>query len=163
MKGIKGELSSLPITDLIQWVEMNKKTGVLFLRSDSRAKCICFKEGFILLASSNEDGSRFADFLMNDAQIPVAKVEEAISKCKDGGDFIAELIRTKAVPEEFMRIVVEHVAESVVIDALSWQSGTFHFIEGLPKYIDGSGIRLGASHLVFESVRKFDEMKRQGV
>ena len=161
MTGIKGELSSLSVTDLIQWIEMNKKTGVLFLKSDGKTNCVCFKEGSVLLASSNEDGHRLGDFLMSDAHIPIARVEETLSRCRTGGDFVAALTESKAVPAEFMKVVIEHVAESVIIDVLSWAGGSFHFIESLPKFLDGSGVRLNASHLVFESVRKYDESRKQ--
>lgn len=167
MKGIKGELSSLPITDLAQWIEINKKTGVLFLKSEGKevetSSMICFKDGSILLASINEDGRRFGDFLMSDAHVPIAYIEETLERCRTGGDFISSLTETKSVPAEFMKVAIEHLAESVIMDVLSWPGGSFRFIEELPKFLNGSGVRLNTSHIVFESVRKFDESKRQEV
>ena len=66
MKGIKGQLSSLSITDLMQWIDMNKKSGVLFVSSGEYSKCFCFEEGRLLLASAREEGGRFGEFVQKD-------------------------------------------------------------------------------------------------
>ncbi|MDP2167356.1 MAG: DUF4388 domain-containing protein [Thermodesulfovibrionales bacterium] len=162
MKGIKGQLSSLPITDLMQWIEMNRKSGVLFLKRDESGRCICFKDGSILLASSTENGERFGDYITAEANIPGDKLREIVTGSRDkGNSFMRELTESKAVPIELMKAVVEHVVEAVLMDVLGWNEGSFHFVESLPKFVQDGGVSLNTSHTVFESVRKYDEALRQ--
>lgn len=162
MKGIKGQLSSLPVTDLMQWIEMNRKSGVLFLKRDESGKCICFKDGGILLASSNENGKRFGDYITDKANIPRDRLREIVTNSRDKGtSFIGELTESKAVPIEFMKAAVEHVVEAVLMDVLGWNEGSFHFVESLPKFVQDGGVSLNTSHTVFESVRKYDEALKQ--
>lgn len=162
MKGIKGQLSSLPLTDLMQWIEMNRKTGVLLINREDTSRCFCFKDGGILFASSSEDGGRLGDYLSSEAQVPKFKLEEILAESRNKGtSFVKNLTDCKLVPREFMKAIIEHVTESVIMDVLSWSDAAFHFIEQLPQFADGSGISLNTNHVVFESVRKYDESMRQ--
>ena len=158
MKGIKGQLSSLSITDLMQWIDMNKKSGVLFVSSDSKSKCFCFEEGRLLLASAKEDGDRFGDFVQKEGYLDFngmkSAVEEGQQKEKS---FIGILIDNKVIPEEFVKVTVEYLAEKNIVDILSWEEGAFQFVEELPKLLMKSPIKLGINFITFEAVRKHDE------
>ena len=158
MKGIKGQLSSLSITDLMQWIDMNKKSGVLFVSSDSKSKCFCFEEGRLLLASAKEEGDRFGDFVQKEGYLDLdgmkSAVEEGQQKEKS---FIGILIDKKVIPEEFVKVTVEHLAEKNIVDILGWEEGAFQFVEELPKLLMKSPIKLGINFITFEAVRKHDE------
>jgi hypothetical protein len=43
---------------------------------------------------------------------------------------------------------------------LSWPDGSFEFKEELPSFIPDSPVHLSAVHVVFEAVRRYDEMLR---
>lgn len=158
MKGIKGQLSSLSFPDLMQWIELNKKSGLLLIKRDNNRRCFCFKGGGILFASFSEDNKRFSDYLIKDTHIDINKIKSALSISRQKGvSFIKYLIDDKLITMDFMRVILQEVAESVIMDVLSWEDGLFQFIETLPLIVDSSPIRLNTSHLVFESVRKYDE------
>ncbi|MBI4822606.1 MAG: DUF4388 domain-containing protein [Nitrospirae bacterium] len=162
MKGIKGQLSSLPVSDLMQWIEMNRKSGMLIISGDKKSTCFCFKEGSVLLASFNEDGKRFGDYLVREAHIEAGKIKEILSISRDKkASFISYLADNKIVSEDFIKAILEQVSEFVLVDILGWQEGSFQFIEALPDIIGDSPVRLNTSHLVFESVRKYDESLRE--
>jgi|Deesub1362A_J573_1020465.scaffolds.fasta_scaffold00013_230 hypothetical protein len=162
MKGIKGQLSSLPLTDLMQWIEMNKKTGVLFVSKDDSSKCFCFEDGRLLLAASKSEGKRFGDLLTKEGYISYDELEKAISESrKEKTSFIGYLTENKIVPKEFVTAALQQLAEENITEILGWQDGYFEFVEELPKVIAESPVQLSASFLVFESVRKHDELLRQ--
>jgi hypothetical protein len=165
VKGIKGQLSSLSITDLIQWIEMNKKSGVLFVSHEASSKCFCFKGGKLLLASSKDEGKKFGDVMSHEGDISPADVLKAVSESrKGGGSFISCLIEDKQVPVEFITEILKILAERNIIDILSWPDGFFEFFEDLPSILSDSPVELAAGFIVFESVRKHDELlKNRGV
>lgn len=163
-KGIKGQLSSLPLTDLMQWIEMNSKTGLLFVTRGSSARCFCFQEGSILFAGSNEDGERLGDYFEKEALLENDKIIQAIEYGRENKvSFLDRLVEEKVVPKKFMKVFLQHVAEAMVVQILTWGDGSFHFIESLPLFVADGEVKLNTNHLVFESVRKYDEeMKNKG-
>jgi hypothetical protein len=162
MKGIKGELGSLPFTDLMQWIEMNRKSGVLFVSKGGAGKCFCFEGGKLLLASSNSDGGRFGDFLSKEGHINIGEIEKAVDMSRKGGiSLIAHLTKNKIVPEELMTVAIQQLAEDTIAEVLGWHEGSFEFVERLPRLMAESPVRLNTSFVVFESVRKYDELSKR--
>jgi hypothetical protein len=162
MKGIKGELGSLPLTDLMQWIEMNKKSGVLFITDKKASKCFCFEGGRLLLASSNSEGGRFGDFLSKEGHINIGEIEKAVNVSrKEGVSLIAHLTESKIIPEELMTVVIQQLAEETIAEVLGWQEGSFEFVEELPRLMLQSPVKLNTSFVVFESVRKYDELSKR--
>ena len=162
MKGIKGQLSSLSITDLMQWIDMNKKSGVLFVTTDEQNKCFIFEEGRLLLSSAREDGDRFGDFVQKEGYMNLEGLKEAVRDGKEEGrSFIGIMIEKKIMPEQFVKVTVEYLAEKNIIDILGWEEGSFQFVEELPKLLSKSPIKLGINFITFEAVRKHDELTKK--
>lgn len=163
MKGIKGQLSSLSITDLMQWIDMNKKSGVLFVTRDDSNKCFCFEEGRLLMSSAREEGDRFADFVQKEGFMNIDGMRSVVQAAQnESRSFIGIMIDSKILPEEFVKVTVEHLAEKNIIDILAWEEGSFQFVEELPKILTKSPIKLGINFITFEAVRKHDEMVKKG-
>jgi hypothetical protein len=165
MKGIKGQLSSLSITDLMQWIDMNKKSGVLFVSSGEYSKCFCFEEGRLLLASAREEGGRFGEFVQKEGFINIAGMRELLEQGrKEERSFISVMIDKKVLPEEFVKVTVETLAEKNIVDILGWEEdGSFQFVEELPKILNKSPVKLGINFITFEAVRKHDEAMKKKV
>ena len=162
MKGIKGQLSSLSITDLMQWIDMNKKSGVLFVTTDEQNKCFIFEEGRLLLSSAREEGDRFGDFVQKEGYMNLDGLKSAVKDGKDEGrSFIGIMIDKKVMPEQFVKVTVEHLAEKNIMEILGWEEGSFQFIEELPKLLSKSPIKLGINFITFEAVRKHDELMKK--
>ena len=127
MKGIKGQLSSLSITDLMQWIDMNKKSGVLFVTTDEQNKCFIFEEGRLLLSSAREDGDRFGDFVQKEGYMNLEGLRQAVKDGQDEGrSFIGIMIDKNVMPEQFVKVTVEYLAEKNIIDILGWEEGSFY-------------------------------------
>ena len=162
MKGIKGQLSSLSITDLMQWIDMNKKSGVLFVSQGENSKCFCFEEGRLLLSSSRDEGGRFGDFVQKEGFINLEGLKQVVENAKnEERSFIALMIEGNVLPEEFVKVTVETLAEKNIIDILAWEEdGSFQFVEELPKLLSKSPVKLGINFITFEAVRKHDEIMK---
>jgi hypothetical protein len=161
MKGISGNLSSLSITDLVQWIEISKKSGALFVSNESSSKCFCFNRGKLLFAASKEEGGKFGDIMSNECNVPSGVIRKAISESKKQGvSFIRYMVDNRIISEEFVSAAIKVLAERNIIDILSWSDGSFEFTEALPSYILESPINVNAGYIVFESVRKYDEILR---
>jgi hypothetical protein len=162
MKGIKGQLSSLPLTDLMQWIDMNKKSGVLFIYGDSMNTCFCFEEGKLLMGASKENGKRLGDFLTSEGQVQIDSIRKACSESRsEGVSLLGYLLNKKIVPREFLSVSIQQMAEEVIAEVLSLEDGSFEFVEELPDLFINTPIKLNTNFIVFEAVRKFDELRRK--
>lgn len=161
---VRGELKSMPVTDFIQWIEMNKKTGVLSLRrhGEDVEKCFCFKEGRIIFVSSRRAGERLGEFLSRNGHIDEEKMTDALFQSRNEGvSFTHYLVEKRIVPKEFLIVAVTQLAEIVLSDILTWEEGWFEFQEGLPEIVMNGPVFLNTSFLILESVRKHDEMMKR--
>jgi hypothetical protein len=52
--GIVGNLRTMQLEELLQWLSQSKKTGTLEFKSDKVEKKIFFKDGLILASASNQ-------------------------------------------------------------------------------------------------------------
>jgi hypothetical protein len=162
MKGIKGQLSSLPITDLMQWIDMNKKSGVLFISEEENSKCFCFEEGKLLMGASNKEGGRLGEFLAKEGYIKLDVLRKAVSDSQSkGASLIGYLVDNRIIPQEFLKVSIQQLAEDAFTDVLSWEGGSFEFMEDLPVMLANSPVTFSTNFIIFESVRKYDEMKKQ--
>jgi hypothetical protein len=162
MKGIKGQLSSLPLTDLMQWIDMNKKSGILFFSDGKTSRCFCFEEGKLLLAGGRSPGRRFGDVLAKEGAADQAALRAAVNDCRSqGAPLMGYLMERKVVPEEFLKVCIQQIAEESITDILSWEGGTFEFREELPPILQDSPLKLSTNFIIFEAVRRYDELQRQ--
>ena len=157
-------MKSMPAPDLFQWLEMNKKTGVLTLTHHERKveKCICFKGGKIIFVSSRKEGEKLGEFLSRNGHIDEERMKEALFQSKaEGVPFTHYLTEKKIVPREFLIVAIGELAAVIFSDLLDWEDGCFEFSEGLPDIVTSGPVFLDTGHLIFEAVRKHDEIKRR--
>ena len=70
------------------------------------------------------------------------------------------LIDHKIVPKEFLVIAIEELAETLLVDVLRWDDGTYEFIEGLPDLVDKEFISISTNYLVFKALQQSNEKMR---
>ena len=159
-RGIKGEISAFPVTDILQWIEASRKTGVLFVNAPALNACLCFEDGRLLMAS---DLKRKLSGILGPS-IPEDRVRASLERARaEGLPIIGLLIDGNAADEtEAFQAVLRHAAEDLVIEVLRLPGGAFEFIEELPSYLKSSPVRLPTGGIVFEAVRRFDELRRSG-
>lgn len=160
---VRGDLKSMPVTDLFQFIEMNNKTGVLVLAQKRIEKCFCFQDGRIIFVSSKKKGERLGEFLAKTGNVDEDKMKEALFKSsKENVPFTRCLIDDRVVPKEFLMVAIEELAEIMFTDILDWETGKFEFIDGLPELVVNGPVHINTSYLIFESVRKHDEKLKGG-
>jgi putative nucleotidyltransferase with HDIG domain len=150
---------SLP--DIMQWAEMNKKLGTLILERQGIAKRFYFQDGKIIFVSSEKEGERLGDFFARIGNLGVDKVKEMIRESQRLGiPFTGYLLSEKVVEMKRLEKVIEELAENVLVDALSWDSGKFSFTGELPVAVLNGPVKLSTSLIVFQALKLFDELRK---
>src|SRR5829696_4528341 len=92
--GLKGQLSELPVPEILQHLDQVHSTGILTLVSVGARKALYMKEGNVVFASSNLPNDRLGEILIREGKITVDEYESsirAISKGKRQGKVLVEM------------------------------------------------------------------------
>lgn len=154
---LHGDLSSIPLPELLQWLDGSRKTGTLQLRSNAGERKLYLQSGHVValsLPGFNERAAR----LLESAQVA------------DGGRVLAcfaELHRTGDVERAFSGQLlsvrgIEDLARDElfgsVVDLTLDGGGEFHWTEDADRGDeDWAPADLGLRELLFESLRWLDE------
>ena len=158
MRKFKGNLSLMPIADLIQWADNSKRSGTLVLSQHGRQKKFYLQDGKIIFFWSDCEGEHFANFLKECSSISQDELDKAFADSELLGlPFIGYLLAEKIFSEDELEDILRNAAEVVLTSALKWDTGVFEFIDDLPKFVLNSPLRLNSIKVLLESVRNFDE------
>ncbi len=155
---IKGDLSVMPLIDLLTWLEHSKKSGSLFLRNNDVEKRIYFDRGNIIFCSSDKDGERLGEFLSNEKNISWDTTIELLKESRlKAVPFTQILIERGILDKASLRNMIFSLSEVMIINSLNWGAGNFEFIDSLPDTVTNGPIRLDTSQIIFNAVKKFQQ------
>ena len=158
MRKFTGNLSLMPLVDLIQWADNSKRSGTLILSQYGRQKKFYLQEGKIIFIWSNCEGEHFGNFIKNLSNISQDELDKAFADSELLGlSFIGYLLSEKMLSGEQVEDILRKAAEVVLTTALKWDTGIFEFSDDLPGFVLNSPVRLNSTQLLLESVRRFDE------
>ena len=158
MRKFNGNLSLMSLADLIQWADNSKRSGTLILSQHGHQKKFYIQNGKIIFIWSNCNGEHFGDFLKIETSINQDELDKAFSDSEFLGlPFIGYLLSEKLISREQLSEVLRKAAETVLTDALKWDTGIFEFIDDLPGFVLNSPVILNSAQVLLESVQNFDE------
>jgi hypothetical protein len=156
-----GSFDTIPLTDLLQWIETSRKTGTLELEHRLGTRSVLFREGRVIGCSSNDPPSLLGQILLARGLITEAQLGEALAKQEADGGILGEiLVAMGAVSNEE---VIQHVAakvEETLYGLFDWEDAGFQFLDEVavpPHLIE---VDLKIQDILLKGLKRFDEMKR---
>lgn len=161
MDKVLGNLTIMPLCDIIQWVDSRCKTGSLHFSLDKIKRVLFFENGNIIFASSSTAGERLGEFMLRTSNLSKKQLNDALKKSKElKTPFTRHLISGKMIREDELVRIISKYAEHMVTDALTWDKGVFAFLNTIPPEIINGPIQLETLPIVFESFRAIDESEQ---
>jgi Domain of unknown function (DUF4388) len=158
---LSGNLRTMALPDILQWISMGKKSGTLHLESGSVRKRIVFREGSIVTSWSNDPRESFGQFLIRDRLITEEQLFRALLQQESEGRLIGSiLVSAGIIEEDDIKQTLRSKAEETIYDLFLWPEGHFEFKEGeLPDNVL-IHIDLKVTTVVLEGIRRVDEWER---
>lgn len=156
---LAGNLSTMNLADLLQWVCLGHKTGTLHLQNGRVKKQVYIHEGRLVSAGSNLPRERLGQFLLHHGRITEENLRAALSDQKSTSLPLGEILCRMGIldPGDLERIL-RLKAEETIYDLFLWNEGNFHFVsDELPGW-SITQISLDVTGLIMEGVRRKDEM-----
>jgi hypothetical protein len=159
--GIVGNLRTMQLEELLQWLSQSKKSGTLEIQGDKVEKKVFFKDGRILASASTRPEEHLGHFLVSHGLIDEAALAKAIELQEMTGMLLGKILVTKgALEEDALHRMLRLKTEESIYDVFSWTEGEFRFLdEALPESAMVP-MALDVTGIVMEGVQRVDEWRR---
>lgn len=159
--GLKGDLSTMGLEDILQWLAVGKKSGILELKGFLHTKRVAFQDGRITSVWSTDPREYLGQYLLAYNRITEDQLREALATQEDENQLLGRiLVNRQLVTENEIRRIVQLKVEESIFDTFLWSMGTFEFHDGQAPQQKSMLLSLEVTGIVLEGTRRMDEWKR---
>lgn len=158
---LKGTLKDFGLPDIFQLLFLQKKTGILTVRSDHNEVTITFRKGFIVSADSLQDPleDRLGQLLVRAQVITEHQLQKALEVQKEtlqhlGHILVSLRFLTTDKLQKYLRLVITQK----IYRLFHWKDGEYYFEPWEEKaFQEDYFVPLSAQAVLMEGVRMLDE------
>ena len=161
--GISGNLKTMVLAELLQWLSMGQKTGTLVIENQGKkiTKRVFFDDGVIISSASTDPKEYLGRFLASHGFIPEETVNEALANQKKERQLLGKiLVNMGAISEEDLHQMLRLKAEESIYDIFTWEEGEFEFLDDQLPEETMIKMQLDVQGIVLEGTRRVDEWSR---
>ncbi len=155
---IMGMVEKFSIPDILNLLNMQKKTGVLVVRYEDVEKKIYLKDGEIVFASSNLKEDRLGESLVRRGKITMAQLEEASREMKEGKKLGKVLVEKGWISPKELFYGVRAQVQEIIFNLFPLSKGHFYFLEGAFDHENVVRFNMSTQMLIMEGIRMSDEL-----
>lgn len=157
--GLTGNLETMALPEVLQWISGAPKTGTLYLRRASVEKRIVFQGGEIYSSWSNHPRESLGQFLIRDRLVTEQQLFRALLRQEKEGKMLGAILVEEGIIEPGELVAALRTkAEETIYDLFQWPDGSFEFREG--EFSQVFHIELPVEQVVLEGIRRVDEWSR---
>jgi len=159
---LQGNLRDFSVSEILQLLGTQKKTGCLLLKRDSESAVLYVSDGRIV--SAREPGMRPDDplftFLKDIHRLPEEQYRGLMTIHRETGRDLEDLLLNGRYmeTEELAGFVERQIIDTLLLIS-SWEDGTYRFDPALAWKADRL-VRLSTEGVLIEAARRLDERKR---
>ena len=159
--GIAGNLKTMELAELLQWLSQGTKTGTLVIDNGSVEKRIFFSKGKVISSAASDPREHLGHFLVSHGFIDEGQLAEAVRQQEAQKTMLGKVLVDMAlISEEDLDGMLRLKAEEGVYSLFDWPEGEFRFHDDeMPAY-PMVPISLDVTGLVLEAMRRQDEWSR---
>lgn len=156
--GITGNLKTMELAELLQWLSQSRKTGTLVIDNGDVEKRVFFETGKVISAAASDPKEYLGHFLVSHGFIDEATLAQAMDMQKETQMLLGKILVTiEAISEENLETMLRLKAEEGIYELFTWPEGDFEFLDGqLPEY-QMVPLSIDIPGLVMEGTRRLDE------
>lgn len=157
---LEGSLRTIYVPDVLTFVNMLKKTGILTLRNQDQVRKLYWEKGELVFASSSLPTESLGSFLVRHGRITQDEHEESGRRVEPGTRQGKVLVQMGILTPKQLWWAVKNQVLEIVYDLFSLKEGLFFFEE--TEEINEEKIKLSTSttNIIMEGIRRLDEWPR---
>ena len=159
---ITGNLKTMELAELLEWLHRGRKTGTLFIDNGEVEKKIYFDKGNIVSSAASDPKEHLGHFLVTHGFIDEVTLAKAVEMQQENKMLLGKILVTiGAISEKDLYRMLRTKAEECIYGLFTWLEGDFNFVEDeLPGY---QAVPLSLSNvtaLILEGHTRLDEWRR---
>jgi hypothetical protein len=159
---LRGNLRDFSTTQLLNLVNLARKTGAMTIEVENDMASLYFREGKLIHASTKERQGHLADMLLYSGKLSEEQARAVTSKSQTPSDKALgiDLIRTGAVKQQDIVQSVKEFMLDIIYSLFSWTEGQFNFNQGVQPAEDKITVPLNLDNVILEGSRRIQENER---
>src|SRR6185436_2290240 len=158
---LQGDLARIQLPDVLAFISMIRATGKLTLRQSHLERCIHWKEGEIIFATSSSPEHSLGQFLLRNGKITLTQYEESKRRVTANTRHGKLLVQMGAISPKDLWWAVKNQALEIIYSLFTWRDGAFAFYEGTEELTsERIVLTLNTSGVIMEGIRRLDETAR---
>ena len=158
---VNGDLYSMPVPELLQWLGGNRRTGTLEIERDKVCKKIVFENGRIVSCSSNDPSELLGHYLVARGQVTedllrIALDQQAATKKQLG----MTLVEMGVLTSEELTRNLHAKAEETMFSLFEWEHGVFRYEDQTITGKDQFPTDILVEDVLMRGVQRMDEIRR---
>jgi hypothetical protein len=158
---LEGTLRDFSFADILQLISLQRKTGVLTLRSNDNLVTVSFQDGCIVGASTLNQHTEdmIGLILLKRGEVTEAELEGALRRQEETLQRLGRiLIDHHVVPVETVRVALHQQILQIVYRVFRWSDGEYHFSQETDIDYDRDLLQpMAADSIIMEGARMTDE------
>ncbi|MEJ2085822.1 MAG: DUF4388 domain-containing protein [Acidobacteriota bacterium] len=156
--GITGNLKTMELSELLQWLSQGRKTGTLYVDNGEVEKRIFFNEGTIVSSAASDPKEYLGHFLVSHGFIDELTLAKAMEMQEENKMLLGKILLTiGAISEEDLNRMLQLKAEESIYQLFTWGEAEFRFADDELPHYHMVKLALGVTGLVLEGHRRVDE------
>ncbi len=155
---ITGNLLTLELSELLQWLAQGTKTGVLIIENEDTEKRIYFDRGTIVSSESSDSQEHLGRFLIAEGLIDEPTLDRALKLQQATQILLGKVLVTLgSITEKELNQVLQQKTRETIYELFCWPEGEFRFVpDDLPEF-PMVPMSLDVTNVVLEGMRRIDE------
>src|SRR5262245_28147827 len=159
--GIVGNLRTMQLEELLQWLSQSKKNGTLEMANGNVEKKIFFKDGRILSSASNKPEEHLGHFLVGHGLLSEEQLNRAVKLQEKSRMLLGMILVSEGVLAEVdLTRMLRLKAEESIYDVFAWDEGDFRFVDDVLPETAMVPMQMDITGIVMEGVQRVDEWRR---
>ncbi|HJW14920.1 MAG TPA: DUF4388 domain-containing protein [Thermoanaerobaculia bacterium] len=159
--GISGNLKTMQLSELLQWLALGQKTGTLLIEGHGVQKRLYFQDGRLNFTSSTDRREYLGQFLVSHGYITEEELKKAMEVQEESKILLGRiLLMINAISETDLLRLMRRKAEESIYDVFLWEDGTFEFLEEGQQDLKMVPLSLDLTSIILEGLHRYDEWKR---
>lgn len=150
-----GNIATIPLPDVLQNLQQSKATGTLTIRRDNIEKCVHFKNGQIIFATSSDVGDRIGEILVKAGFLKREKLEAALGLYRKNAGLKkigAILVENRFVLPKDLFSGLKTQVKDIIYSLFLWDEAEYRFEERLSP--DVLQLQINLQELIREIIER---------
>jgi hypothetical protein len=159
---LKGNLRDFSTAQLLNLINLARKTGTLIIDADGNRSQLCFKEGKLIYATLGQHEGRLTTVLQQAGKLTEeqAKAIQSRVEVKSDKELGLMLINAGYVSQDDIVRSVQRYILNNVYPLFTWGDGTFRFESSVLPFEDRITIPINLENVIMEGSRQMQEWEQ---